>query len=67
MSFFQILVLNQPKKINPPTDKNMYDYLVNKNNNGMFLYSVDEEEILKTVNSFKNKKSTDVNGINFYL
>ena len=28
-------------KINPPTDENMYDYLVNKNNNSMFLYSVD--------------------------
>ena len=62
--FFTNIGPNLAKKIVPPKEGNIYNYLNNCNSSSMFLYGTDEEEVLKVVNQCKSKKSCDYNGVN---
>ena len=45
----------------------MYDYMHVKPNASMFLHATDEQEVLRVVNNFKGKYSTDNYGIDMYI
>ena len=59
---------NLAKNISIP-DKyvSIYDYLEGKVDHTMFLSPVDDQEIIRTVENCKNKKSTDYSDINMSL
>ena len=46
---------------------NIYDYLNRDFNNSMYLQNCTEQEVLKIVNTFKNKKSMDTDGLGMNL
>ena len=46
---------------------NIYDYLNRDFNNSMYLQNCTEQEVLKIVNKFKNKKSMDTDGLSMNL
>ena len=51
----------------PDKDVSIYDYLGEVCNGSMFLSPVDEQEIIRTVQQFKNKVSTDFTDINISM
>ena len=44
------------KQINPPAGASVFDYLKNQNDNSMFLSPVDENEVIRAVESCKKRK-----------
>ena len=55
------------KDITVPTNAFIYDYLGNRNNQNLFLTTVSEEEIIRTVNTWECKTSTDSGDISMVL
>ena len=52
------------RKIKTPlSGTNIHDYMHVKPNASMFLHAADEQEVLRVVNNFKGKYSTDNDGI----
>ena len=51
----------------PDKDVSIYDYLEGEVGHTMFLNPVDDQEIIRTVQSCKNKMSTDYNDINMSM
>ena len=51
------------KDITIPTNASIYDYLENRNNQTLFLTSVSEEEVIRTVNNLECKTSTHCGNI----
>ena len=51
------------KDIMVSTNASIYDYLENRNNQNLCLTSVSEEEVIRAVNTWKNKTSTDCKDI----
>ena len=53
--------------ITVPTNASIYDYLRNRNNQNVFLTPVSEEEVIRTVNTWECKTSTDCDDIRMLL
>ena len=51
----------------PDKDVSIYDYLVKRLESSIFLSPVDDQEIIRTVQHFKNKMSTDCSDINMNM
>ena len=66
-NFFVNIGPDLAEKIKAPADMTMYDTMGDTNINTMFLNPVTEAEIIKIVNSFKNKNSTDYSHISMML
>ena len=61
-NFFTNIGPNLAKKIEPPDKSlNIYDSMLNKNVNSMFLLCITEKELTNIVRSCKNKASSDCN------
>ena len=65
--FFISVGPNLAKQINPPAGASVFDYLKNRNDNSMFLSPVDEKEVIRVVESCKNKSSTDAEGLSMNI
>ena len=67
-NYFTNVGFNLAKNISSPDqDVSIYDYLGKGCNGSMFLSLVDEQEIIRTVQQFKNKVSTDFTDINMSM
>ena len=55
------------KDITVPTNAFIYDYLGNRNNQNLFLTPVSEEEVIRTVNTWECKLSTDCDDVSMLL
>ena len=65
--FNEFLTYVGPKlasKIQNLDNENIYDYLIQTNNNSMYLNPVDNQEIMNIVHDCKNKSSEDYDGMN---
>ena len=60
-NFFTNVGPDLANKIITPDGASIYDYMLNQNDNCMFLTPVDEMEVSRVVNRCKNKYSTDAN------
>ena len=65
--FFTSVGPDLAKQINPPAGASIFDYLKNQNDNSMFLSPVDENEVIRVVESCKNKSSTDADGLSMNI
>ena len=66
--FFINVGPNLAKKIVPPKENtSIFDYLGDRNKFSMYLFNIEESEIIKTVNDCCNKTSTDCNDINMLI
>ena len=54
--FFTSVGSDLAKQINPPAGAFVFDYLKNRNDNSMFLSPVDENEVIRVVESCKKEK-----------
>ena len=59
-------IANMSKDIKIPTNASIYDYLGNRYNQNLFLTPVSEEEVIRTVNTWECKTSTDCDDINMH-
>ena len=67
-NFFVNVGPNLAKEIEEPRDKaGLDESLIDQNPHSIFITSVNEQEILKIVNNFKNKKSTDHTNIDMMI
>ena len=67
-NFFTNIGPNLAKKIEPPSRSlNIYDSMLNKNANSMFLSCVTEKELINIIRSCKNKVSSDCDNINMLI
>ena len=55
------------KDITAPTNVSIYDYLENRNSNNLFLTPVNEDEVIRAVNNWESKTSTDCEDISMHL
>ena len=65
--FFTSVGPDLAKQINPPAGASVFDYLKNRNDNSKFLSPVDETEVIRVVESCKNKSSTDAEGLSMNI
>ena len=65
--FFTSVGPDLAKQINPPAGASVFDYLKNRSDNCMFLSPVDENEVIRVVESCKNKSSTDAEGLSMNI
>ena len=67
-SYFTNVGFNLTKNISSPDkDVSIYEYLGEGCNGNMFLSPVDEQKIIRTVQQFKSKVSTDFTDINMSM
>ena len=67
-NFFTNIGPNLAKKIEPPDRSlNIYDSMLNKNVNSMFLSCITEKQLINIVRSCKNKASSDCDNINMLI
>ena len=66
-NFFTNVGPDLANKIITPDGASIYDYMLNQNDNCMFLTPVDEMEVSRVVNRCKNKYSTDANELSMYV
>lgn len=65
--FFVNIGSNLAKNIVSPFNKSIYDTMSNRNSQNMYMYNVEEKEVLDLVKSFKNKFSNDNQNLNMDL
>ena len=65
--FFTSVGPDLAKQINPPVGASVCYYLKNRNDNSMSLSPVDEKEVIRVVESCKNKSSTDAEGLSMNI
>ena len=65
--FFLNVGPNLANNIRTLSNSHVYDFMKDKSEKSMFVEDVTTNEIIKIVNSFKNKSSCDVNGISMYI
>ena len=53
--------------ITTPTNVSIYDYIENRNNQILFLTTVNEKEVIRAVNIWESKTSRDYEDINMHL
>ena len=67
-NFFTNIGPNLAKKIEPPDRSlNIYDSMLNKNVNSMFLSCITEKELTNIVRSCKNKASSDCDNMSMLI